>query len=197
MAALGLGVFIAVSAIAIVSYKKMLDDDTARNSIQHAMTVAEDMLQIAVQTKMNKLQTEADLKKYLEKRNIATTRTPNGVFVNVQDFGSGETVDSGKLIKVLYTGKNLDGKIFDSNMDTAFHKGNKPYEFLVGAQQVIPGWDEGLKVFKQGGKGTLYIPGMMAYKDQMVNKLIPPFSTLIFNIEIVEVQSVKNNKGNP
>lgn len=138
------------------------------------------------------LQRETDaLKQYLDKKNITAVKTPNGVFVQIHETGSGETIDSGKTVKVFYTGKNLKGEVFDSNVDSTHKKNHQPFEFQVGNQQVIAGWDEGLKLLKQGGKATLYIPAMMAYKNQMINKLIPPFSSLIFNVEVVEVKNAK------
>jgi len=87
-------------------------------------------------------------------------------------------------VPVHYTGKLLNGDKFDSSLDR-----NQPFSFDLGKGQVISGWEEGLKLFKKGGKGTLYLPPELAYGDREIPGLIPPNSPLIFEIEVIEVQT--------
>ncbi|MFM9951914.1 MAG: FKBP-type peptidyl-prolyl cis-trans isomerase, partial [Saprospiraceae bacterium] len=76
-----------------------------------------------------------------------------------------------------------DGKMFDSS----FGRG-EPIEFPLGVGQVIPGWDEGLSLLKQGGKATLFIPYQLAYGDAGSPPVIPPKAELIFYVEVVKAQ---------
>jgi FKBP-type peptidyl-prolyl cis-trans isomerase FkpA len=101
-----------------------------------------------------------EMEAYLAKNSITAQKTGKGTYVVIKEAGTGMLADSGKYVSVRYTGKTLgDGKIFQSNMDAKA----QAYTFMLGAGEVIPGWDEGLKLFKKGGKGTLYIPGALAY----------------------------------
>lgn len=129
----------------------------------------------------------ASLEKYLKEKNIANAvKTPGGVFVVIEKEGQGQKADSGLRVTVNYTGYLKNGKKFDSNTDTAFQH-VKPFEFVVNSRQVIPGWDEGIKEFKAGSKGKMYIPAMLAYGQQSQGERMPAFSDLVFDIELLGV----------
>jgi FKBP-type peptidyl-prolyl cis-trans isomerase len=124
------------------------------------------------------------MEKYLADSNIKAEKTEKGTYVVVKSTGDGPLVDSGKQVFVRYTGKFFpSGKVFESNMTGP---GNDPFKFVVGAHQIIPGWDDGLRKFKKGGKGTLYIPAFMAY-DQQPGPGHKPFESLIFDVEVVDI----------
>lgn len=129
----------------------------------------------------------ATIEQYLKNKNIKTQKTASGVYVEIQQLGDGMQVDSGKQVTVMYRGQLFNGKIFDSNMDTLF-KHTQPFTFSVGKGQVIKGWDEGLKLFKKGGKGRLFIPSSLGYGPNQAGPDIQPFSNLIFDIEIKDVK---------
>ena len=95
----------------------------------------------------------------------------------------------GDVVSVNYTGRLEDGTVFDSNVDPKF-KHVKPFVFPLGAGQVIKGWDEGVVGMKVGEKRTLTIPPEKAYGSQAVGP-IPANSTLIFDIELLEISSNK------
>jgi FKBP-type peptidyl-prolyl cis-trans isomerase len=102
-------------------------------------------------------------------------------------------VDSGKQVSVKYTGKLMpSGKVFESNMTGPAD----PYKLVIGTGSVIPGWDDGLKVFKKGGKGTLYIPAYLAY-DAQPGPGRKPFENLIFDVEIADVTDAPPPAANP
>lgn len=127
-----------------------------------------------------------EVKDYAAKKNYKTESTPGGVVVVIDAPGEGARLDSGKLAKIFYKGTLLsNGKEFDSNIKNGV-KG-EPLPVVVGTGGVIPGWDEGLKLFAKGGKGKLIIPAMMAYGMQGAGGAIPPYANLVFEIEVADV----------
>lgn len=131
---------------------------------------------------------------YLTKNNIKADKTEKGTYVVVQSAGDGPQVDSGKQVSVRYTGKLFpSGKEFESNMKGP---GNEPFKFVVGKGQIIQGWDDGLRKFKKGGKGTLYIPAFLAY-DQQPGPGHKPYENLIFEVEIVDVTDAPAASATP
>ena len=97
--------------------------------------------------------------------------------------GTGTQATSGKTVKVNYTGWLTNGKKFDSSVDRG-----TPFSFKLGAMQVIKGWDEGVAGMKIGGKRQLKIPPEAGYGAQGVGGgLIPPNSTLVFDVELLDV----------
>jgi FKBP-type peptidyl-prolyl cis-trans isomerase len=124
-----------------------------------------------------------DVEDYLAKNHIAAQKTEMGTFVLISNPGAGPAVDSGKEVSVLYSGKLFpSGKEFETNMSP----GKQPIKFVIGRRQIIQGWDDGLRLFKKGGKGTLYIPAFLAY-DAQPGPGKTPNENLIFDVQIVDV----------
>lgn len=98
-------------------------------------------------------------------------------------IGEGKEATTGAKITVNYAGTLTDGTKFDSSFDR-----DEPFTFVFGVGQVIPGWDEGLAGMKVGGKRKLTIPPDMAYGEAGAGDVIPPNATLIFEIELLEVE---------
>jgi len=121
---------------------------------------------------------------YLTQNNITTAPTESGLYFIEQAPGSGKLIAAGQTVTVKYTGKFLNGKVFDAS---DLHKDEKPIEFLAGKGQVIRGWDEALLKMKKGGKASLIIPSQLGYGFQE-NGPIPPFTTLVFDLEVVNVK---------
>ncbi len=122
-----------------------------------------------------------DRNAYLQEHNITTAPTASGLYYIETKAGTGVQPKKGDKVTVNYTGYFLSGKKFDSSYDR-----NKPFEFTLGVGQVIKGWDEGIALMKEGGKATLIIPSNLAYGAQGYSS-IPPYSTLVFDIELISV----------
>jgi FKBP-type peptidyl-prolyl cis-trans isomerase len=114
------------------------------------------------------------------------TTTKSGLKYIDQKVGTGDTAVKGKPVEVNYTGwLYVDGKRgakFDSSLDR-----NQPFSFVLGAKQVIAGWDEGVEGMKVGGKRELIIPPDLAYGSRAVGGVIPANSTLNFEVELLKV----------
>jgi len=105
--------------------------------------------------------------------------TDSGLRVIEIEEGTGESPQVGDFVEVHYTGTLLDGTKFDSSVDRG-----QPFEFRLGKQQVIAGWDEGIAMLKQGGKATLVIPSELGYGSHGTGA-IPPNATLVFEVELI------------
>lgn len=121
------------------------------------------------------------LEEYIAANNITVKPTSSGLYYIETLEGSGEQAVGGKTVTVHYTGKLIDGTVFDSSV------GRSPFSFQLGVGKVIPGWDEGVAMMKVGGKATLIIPSSLGYGTSGSGK-IPPYSTLIFDVELLSMQ---------
>ena len=104
--------------------------------------------------------------------------------------GSGVEATPGKRVRVHYTGwlydaaaPNKQGKKFDSSVDRG-----DPFEFALGAQEVIQGWDEGIAGMKVGGTRVLTIPPTMGYGARGAGGVIPPNATLVFEVQLLDIR---------
>jgi peptidylprolyl isomerase len=115
------------------------------------------------------------------------TLTASGIKIIVNKIGSGASPKIGQTCVMHYTGwlyiNGAKGKKFDSSRDRG-----EPFEFAIGQGKVIPGWDEGIETMKVGGKRTLIIPPQLGYGAAGAGASIPPNSTLIFDVELLDVK---------
>ena len=112
-------------------------------------------------------------------KDVKTTKS--GLLYKIENAGKGEAIKATDTVKVHYTGKLPNGKVFDSSVERG-----QPVEFQLN--QVIPGWTEGLQLVKKGGKIQLVIPPALGYGKQGAGASIPPNSTLIFDVEVLDVK---------
>ena len=115
---------------------------------------------------------------YAKGKDVKTTKS--GLLYKVENAGKGDAIKASDTVKVHYTGKLPSGKVFDSSVERG-----QPVEFQLS--QVIPGWTEGLQLVKKGGKIQLVIPPELGYGKQGAGASIPPNSTLIFDVEVLDV----------
>lgn len=133
----------------------------------------------------SRMQSEAsDRQAYLEANNITTEPLPSGLIYIPKVEGTGKQAQAGDTVQVHYTGRLLDGTVFDSSVERG-----QPIEFPLGQGKVIPGWDEGIALMKEGGKASLIIPSNLAYgANPRPGGPIKPYSTLVFDVELVKVK---------
>jgi FKBP-type peptidyl-prolyl cis-trans isomerase FkpA len=131
--------------------------------------------------KENVNQTEVDEKiitDYIIANKIDAKPTGTGLYYLIETQGTGIQPDLASSVTVKYKGYLVDGTVFDQTTNTGA---------TFGLSNVIKGWQEGIPLFKRGGKGKLFIPSALGYGAKAVNK-IPANSVLIFDVELLEVR---------
>jgi FKBP-type peptidyl-prolyl cis-trans isomerase len=118
---------------------------------------------------------------YMEQNNIVANPLPSGLYYIETKAGKGNYPKAGQICLVNYTGKLLDGTIFDSSI------GKEPLDFQIGTGRVVPGWDEGIALMKKTGQAILIIPSYLGYGENSIGR-IPPHSPLVFEVELVGVK---------
>ncbi len=141
--------------------------------------------------KLEKQEAEkAIIKEYIRDNNITPTVETEEGLIYVEDVkGDGPKPVRGDKVKVHYTGMTLDGEVFDSSVERG-----EPFEFIVGRNMVIQGWDKGLPLMNTGSKGKLIIPFEMAYGERGAPGSIEPYSTLVFEVELLEIVEEAGNE---
>ncbi len=112
----------------------------------------------------------------------------SGLIIVDNVVGEGLEAEKFDILTVNYTGKLEDGTVFDSSKNP----GRDPFSVTIGIGQVIKGWDEGIIGMKIGGTRTLTIPPEMGYGARGAGDVIPPNATLIFEVELLEVDKAEN-----
>ncbi len=143
--------------------------------------VVQDYMQKAMEQKARKIEEES--KAFLEtnKNSEGVQVTASGLQYKVLSSGNGKSPAATDRVTVNYTGKLVDGTVFDSSSSRP-----EPATFVVN--QVIPGWTEALQLMHEGDKWLLFIPSNLAYGEQGAGGQIPPNATLIFEVELVKVE---------
>jgi FKBP-type peptidyl-prolyl cis-trans isomerase len=124
----------------------------------------------------------AKIGKYIKDNNIQKEPSPTGLFYIETEAGTGAQAVEGKKVKVHYTLYNIEGRKLQSSKDM-----DRPFEFVLGRGEVIQGWEEGVAMMKAGGKARLIVPSALAYGASQRGEDIPPYSPLVFEVELLEV----------
>lgn len=122
------------------------------------------------------------LKDYIYKENITEEAKPSGLYIITKTQCKGQAPKKGDKLTIHYTGKFINGEIFDSSI-----KRGKALTYIFGENGYIPGWEEGISYMREGEKAQIIIPSHLAYGDKK-NGPIPAFSTLIFEIELLKIE---------
>ncbi len=141
------------------------------------------MQQMQQEAEMKAKEEEERIKEYLAQNNLNVQPTESGLYYIEVKKGKGKKAEPGKTVKVHYKGTLLDGTPFDSSYDRG-----EPIEFVLGQGMVIPGWEEGIAMMNEGGKAKLIIPSKLAYGPNQRGNVIKPYSTLVFEVELIEVK---------
>ena len=177
----------AVFAKAMMDFEdgKAFMDENACNNFIYGFMSKREQEKAEKQAELNKVtykdnieQSEAFLQKNKENQGVVVTAS--GLQYKVIKMGIGPKPVETDVVKVHYTGTLIDGTKFDSSIDRG-----EPAEFQLGG--VIKGWVEGLQLMPVGSKFMLYLPQDLAYGGQAAGELIKPFSTLIFEVELLDI----------
>lgn len=133
---------------------------------------------------------------YLKDNNLEAQKTESGLRYIVEKEGTGKKPSPGDSVSVHYVGKLLDGKLFDTSRENVAKENDmhdprnpyKPLNFVHGQGQMIPGFDEGVGLLKEGAQARLILPSSLAYGERGAGAAIAPNSVLIFEIELVKVK---------
>lgn len=126
----------------------------------------------------------ANQNKLAEEMKATMQKTPSGLYYKITKTTDGIAPKAGDQVSVHYAGKLIDGTEFDSSF-----KRNQPIEIPIGVGQVIKGWDEGILLLKEGETATLLIPSDLGYGANGAGGVIPPNAWLIFDVELVKVNT--------
>ena len=157
-----------------------------KDTVEVKKSVNEDDLLFSIASELiadPKTQAEKDkntIINYIMDEGIELKSTDSGLYYQLIEEGVGKNAAWGDWVTVNYKGYTLDGKIFDSS-----YKRGKSIEFYVG--NMIGGWNEGLQLMKPGGKAFFVVPSELAYGEKGFPNLIPPHTTLAFEVELVSI----------
>jgi FKBP-type peptidyl-prolyl cis-trans isomerase len=143
---------------------------------------AEDQKKQAEANSVRMAEEKSIIEKYVADNKITVKPSASGLYFMEKHKGSGEKIVAGDTVYVKYTGKTLDGKVFDSS-----DRSPVPVKFQIGVGQVIKGWDEAVTKMNVGGKISILLPSSLAYGDRGAGEQIPPFSPLLFDVEVYKV----------
>ncbi len=160
--------------------KDIIEENQTAISHKEAQTIVNDYFQ-----KLEKQINQANIQEgtdFLEenKKNPNIITLPSGLQYEIIKEGNGKKPKASERVKCHYEGTLINGTLFDSSI-----KRGEPAIF--GVSQVIPGWVEALQLMNEGSKWRLFIPSELAYGAQGAGEMIPPHSTLIFEVELIEV----------
>lgn len=187
--ALGLGIGQQIKSMnienfSIEDFTKSISDVMEGKETAFTSREAQVMLQEFFQKKQKEEAEKfiAEGKAYLDEnaKKEGVTVTKSGLQYEVLQEGTGKSPKATDTVRCHYEGRLLDGTVFDSS-----YKRGEPADF--GLNQVIPGWTEGVQLMKEGAKYRFTIPYLLAYGEQGAGASIPPFSTLVFDVELIKV----------
>lgn len=172
-------------ADAINNKNKLTDPQVGQTLKAYQLKIQSlEQAQRAKEAKENQAKGEAFATNFAKETGVV--KTASGLLYKIEKEGNGAAPIDSDIVSVNYSGKLVDGKQFDSSYER-----KEPTEFRLDS--VIPGWTEGLKHVKKGGKIKLVIPASLAYGENGIPGAIPPNSTLVFDVELVDIKPAAKN----
>ncbi len=163
-----------------VGLKESFEEKPLRLDQQEAMMIVQQYMQDAMEKKTAKAKEESLTFLEKNKTNEGVVVTASGLQYKVLTAGTGKQATANDNVTVHYTGKLIDGTVFDSSVE-------RGTPAVFGVTQVIAGWTEALQLMKEGDKWELYIPQELAYGDRGAGGQIPPYAALIFEVELIKI----------
>ena len=162
------------------SIKDVMEDKATAMTSQEAQALLNTYFQEKQKAESQKAISEgkAFLEENAKKEGVVTTKS--GLQYEILTEGTGKQPKATDTVRCHYEGSLINGSVFDSS-----YKRGEPAEF--GLSQVIPGWTEGVQLMKEGAKYRFYIPYLLGYGENGAGNSIPPYSTLIFDVELIKV----------
>lgn len=162
------------------SIKDVMEDKATAMTSQEAQVLLNTYFQEKQKAESQKAISEgkAFLEENAKKEGVVTTKS--GLQYEILTEGTGKQPKATDTVRCHYEGSLINGSVFDSS-----YKRGEPAEF--GLSQVIPGWTEGVQLMKEGAKYRFYIPYLLGYGENGAGSSIPPYSTLIFDVELIKV----------
>ncbi|MCA6379983.1 MAG: FKBP-type peptidyl-prolyl cis-trans isomerase [Cytophagales bacterium] len=190
-ASYGLGVLVASNIkaqggdslsldVIVAAIKDVFNNKTLLMQQQECSSIVQQYMQEASKLKSMKAREEGQRFLLENKTKPGVTTTASGLQYQVLTVGKGKAPTTNDQVTVHYTGKLLDGTEFDSSVSRG-----SPSTF--GVTQVIAGWTEALQLMREGDKWVLFIPENLAYGDRGAGSQIPPYATLVFEIELIKI----------
>jgi FKBP-type peptidyl-prolyl cis-trans isomerase len=164
----------------VAGMKDILLNKTPKMEQQECMMVVQQYMKEVSERKNQRIKTESQVFLETNKTKPGVIVTPSGLQYRIISSGAGKAPGPNDNVTVHYTGKIVDGTVFDSSVERG-----TPATFVVNA--VIPGWTEALQLMHEGDKWELFIPNALGYGERGAGAKIPPFSTLIFEVELIKV----------
>ena len=162
------------------SIKDVMEDKATAMTSQEAQALLNTYFQEKQKAESQKAISEgkAFLEENAKKEGVVTTKS--GLQYEILTEGTGKQPKATDTVRCHYEGSLINGSVFDSS-----YKRGEPAEF--GLSQVIPGWTEGVQLMKEGAKYRFYIPYLLGYGENGAGSSIPPYSTLIFDVELIKI----------
>lgn len=169
-----------IDAVA-AAFRDVYENNDLKISLQDANSTVQAYMQAADAKKHAGAKEEGEKFLAVNKLKQGVTTTASGLQYSVLKLGNGRTPKASSKVTVHYTGKLINGTVFDSSVQRG-----QPASF--GVNEVISGWTEALQLMREGDKWLLYIPYNLAYGERGAGGDIPPFATLIFEVELINVK---------
>jgi len=138
-----------------------------------------------VENQRRKAEEPAKIEKFVKEFDIKVAPSSTGVYYLEIAAGTGDSVDNGDLVSIHYRLYNLENSLIESSY------GGEPMSFVYGSDEMVPGIEEALKKMRVGGKATIIVPSSMAFEGVAIDKELPAYSPVIFDLELVSVKKFR------